>query len=105
MMLNWLPYDPPRHPERDALIYATTNAGIDTIEAIIRRHSLPVSYRRDGTLSVFTSRERAEKAHAKAEYLRSIGPNDDEQLKALIWPCSFGWKGSTGLCWTPTAAS
>lgn len=73
MMLNWLPYDPPRNPEVDALIYRTTNAGIDSIEEIIRRHNLPVSYRRDGTLSVFTSRARAEKGHAKAEYQRSIG--------------------------------
>ncbi|MBX3051958.1 MAG: FAD-dependent oxidoreductase [Caldilineaceae bacterium] len=73
MLLNWLPYDPPRNPERDALIYKTTNAGIDTIEAIIRRHSLPVSYRRDGTLSVFTSARRAEYAHAKVEYLQGIG--------------------------------
>lgn len=73
MLLNWLPYDLPPNPERDALIYATTNAGIDTIEAIIRRHNLPVSYRRDGTLSVFTSARRAEQAHAKAEYRRSIG--------------------------------
>lgn len=73
MMLNWLPFDPPRNPEQDALIYQTTNAGIDSIEAIIQRHNLAVSYRRDGTLSVFTSRERAEKAHAKAEYQRSIG--------------------------------
>ena len=73
MMLNWLPYDTPRNPEVDALIYKTTNAGIDTIEGIIRRHNLPVSYRRDGTLSVFTSAKRAEAAHAKAEYRRSIG--------------------------------
>ncbi|HRJ41109.1 MAG: FAD-dependent oxidoreductase [Caldilineaceae bacterium] len=73
MMLNWLPYDSPRNPALDALIYATTNAGIDTIEEIIRRHSLPVSYRRDGTLSVFTSPARAEYGHAKAEYQASIG--------------------------------
>jgi len=74
MMLNWLPYDPPpRNPARDALVYSTTNAGIDTIEEIIRRHNLPVSYRRDGTLSVFTTARRAEVAQAKAEYHRSIG--------------------------------
>ncbi|MBI3957248.1 MAG: FAD-dependent oxidoreductase, partial [Chloroflexi bacterium] len=73
MLLNGLPLDPPPNPAVDALIYATTNAGIDTIEEIIRRHKLPVSYRRDGTLSVFTNRERAERAHAKAEYHQSIG--------------------------------
>lgn len=73
MMLNWLPYDTPHNPEVEALIYATTDAGIDTIEAIIRRHNLSVSYRRDGTLSVFTSAKRAEAAHAKAEYHQSIG--------------------------------
>ncbi len=73
MTLNGLPLDPPPNPAVDALVYATTNAGIDTIEEIIRRHSLPVSYRRDGTLSVFTSAQRAEAAHAKAEYQRSIG--------------------------------
>ncbi len=73
MMLNGLPRDPAPHPETDVLIYQTTNRAIDEIEAIIRRHNLPVSYRRDGTLSVFTSPERAEYAHARVEYLRSIG--------------------------------
>ncbi len=73
MLLNGLPLDPPPNPAVDALVYQTTNAGIDTIEEIIRRHNLPVSYRRDGTLSVFTSAQRAEAAHAKAEYQRSIG--------------------------------
>lgn len=73
MMLNWLPYDPPPNPEVDALVYRTTNAGIDTIEEIIHRHSLPVSYRRDGTLSVYTSAVRADYAQARAEYLRDIG--------------------------------
>ncbi len=73
MLLNWLPLDPPPNPEIDALIYRTTNAGMDTIEEIIRRHDLTVSYRRDGTLSVFTSPERAEYAHAKVEYHRSLG--------------------------------
>ena len=73
MLLNGLPLDPPPNPAVDALIYRTTNAGIDAIEEIIRRHNLPVSYRRDGTLSVFTSAQRAEYAQAKAEYHRSIG--------------------------------
>lgn len=73
MMLNWI-YGV-ENPD-DALtqrIYQTTQAAMDMIEGIIQEHDLPVSYRRDGSLEVFTSAARAEAAHAEIEHLQSLG--------------------------------
>ncbi len=77
MMLHWLPTEEPLGPELDRRIYQITDAGMDTIEAIIRRHNLAVSYRRDGCLTVFTDPRRAEEAHALVEYRRSLGIPDE----------------------------
>jgi gamma-glutamylputrescine oxidase len=73
LMLNWLAVTGDYGPEMTARIYQTTSAGIQTIEAIIERHQLPVSYRKDGTLTVYTSPQRAEAAHEEVEYYQSLG--------------------------------
>lgn len=72
MMLNWTT----QHPTTDEglqAVYRATNSGIDTIMAIIQRHNLNVSHRRDGSLEVFTAATRAESAHKEAEHLQSLG--------------------------------
>lgn len=73
MMLNWIYGVGPMTPEMTARMYAATNGAIDTIEAVIREHNLDVSYRRDGTMEVFTRPERAEEAHAEIEALQALG--------------------------------
>jgi len=72
MMLNWLP-GVAGDDELTKLDYTVTNAAIDMIEGIIKEHELAVSYRRDGSLVVYTHAERAEAAHRHAEHLQSLG--------------------------------
>ena len=72
-MLNWLAITGDYGAELTARIYQTTHAGIQTIEEIIARHNLPVTYRKDGTVTVYTDAQRAEAAHAEVEYYQSIG--------------------------------
>ncbi|MFN8448126.1 MAG: FAD-dependent oxidoreductase [Anaerolineae bacterium] len=73
LMLNWLAVEGGYSPEMTARIYRTTHAAIDMIRAIIERHQLPVSHRAGGVLTLFTDAQRAEAAHAEAEYHQSIG--------------------------------
>lgn len=73
LMLNWLAIHGDYGDELTARIYQTTNAGIQTIEDIIARHNLPVTYRRDGSIIAYTDQHRAAAAHAEVEYHRSIG--------------------------------
>ena len=73
MMLNWVNGVSDHSPEMTARIYGMTSAGIQMIEDLIQRHQLPVSYRRDGTLTVFTDARRAEAAHAEVEAHHAIG--------------------------------
>ncbi len=56
-----------------AQIDRLTRAGIDALCARIARHALPVDHRRDGTVTVYTSAERAEAAHAAVEADNRIG--------------------------------
>ena len=73
LMLNWLAITGDYGAELTARIYQTTNAGIQTLESIIARHNLPVTYRKDGTVTVYTDAKRAEAAHEEVEYYQSIG--------------------------------
>ncbi len=73
MMLNWINGVETNDPEILRPIYQATSGGIDLIEQIIQRHNLPVDYRRDGTVTVYTSVERAEKKHAEIEQLNAAG--------------------------------
>jgi gamma-glutamylputrescine oxidase len=60
-------------PDLMAREYAVTNAAIDTIEGVIRDHSLNVRFRRNGCLHVATSPQAAEEAHALTEQLVARG--------------------------------
>lgn len=73
MMLNWINGVETDDVEVLRRVYQATSSGIDLIEEIIQRHSLPVDYRRDGTVTVYTSAERAEKKHAEIEWLNAAG--------------------------------
>jgi glycine/D-amino acid oxidase-like deaminating enzyme len=70
-MLNWI-YGTPRNDEILQQVYQVTRAAMDGIEAIIREHQLPVSYRRDGVIRVLTSTRNAEQAHADVEHLQKL---------------------------------
>jgi gamma-glutamylputrescine oxidase len=54
-------------------IYDVTKAGIDAIENIIHEHRLQVSFRRDGSLQVYTTAASAEAGHAHIEALNQHG--------------------------------
>lgn len=73
MMLNWIYGMGDTSDAVTAEIYRATNGAIDTIEEIIERHRLPVSYRRDGVMEVFTKSEGAEAAQAQVEHLNRLG--------------------------------
>lgn len=73
MMLNWLPSMYGYSPEMTARIYHMTRAGIEMIDGIIKRHQLPVSYRLDGTLTVYTDEARAAAAQAETEQQQQVG--------------------------------
>jgi gamma-glutamylputrescine oxidase len=73
MVLNWINGVDTDDPAVLNRVYQATSGGINLIEEIIQRHNLPVDYRRDGTVTVYTSAERAENAHAEIERLNSIG--------------------------------
>jgi gamma-glutamylputrescine oxidase len=73
MMLNWVTGMTDHSPLMSSLIYQTTRAGIEMIEDIIKRHNLSVSYRVDGTISVYTDPKRAEKAHREVEAHNEVG--------------------------------
>lgn len=73
LMLNWVNGVTDHSPAMTRRIYDMTHAGIDLIEGIIQRHNLPVSYRRDGTVTAYTNAQRAEAAHAEVEALNAIG--------------------------------
>lgn len=73
MMLNWVTGITDHSPEMLKRVYDTTHAGIQTIQEIIQRHNLKVSYRIDGTLTFYTDRKRAEAAHKEAEEHNAIG--------------------------------
>ena len=73
MMLNWINGISDHSDEMTKRVYDFTNSGIDMISGLIEEHNLDVSYRRDGSMEVFTNQERAEKAHQEAEHLQSIG--------------------------------
>jgi len=73
MMLNWITGVTDDSDEMTKRIYDATNAGIDMIVEIIKKHDLKVSYRRDGSMTVFTDPERAQAAKKHVDHLNSIG--------------------------------
>lgn len=73
MMLNWVTGVTDHSPEMTQRIYQATSAGIQMIVDLIQRHNLPVSYRLDGTLTIYTNSKRAEEAQREAEEHNTIG--------------------------------
>ncbi|HYO89401.1 MAG TPA: FAD-dependent oxidoreductase [Candidatus Limnocylindrales bacterium] len=73
MMLNWVTGVTDHSDETTRRIYDSTKAGMDSILALIERHHLPVQHRLEGTVTVYTSAQRAEKGHAECERYNRIG--------------------------------
>lgn len=73
MMLNWVNGIDTHDEALTRRIWACTQQGMDLIVETIRSEGLRVRLRRDGALETFTTHERAEQAHAKAERLRAWG--------------------------------
>ena len=73
MMLNWVYGTGPMSDEMTARVYQATSQTIDDIEAIIKKHDLKVSYRRDRCFEVFTDAKRAEEAKKEVNYLNKLG--------------------------------
>lgn len=73
LMLNWVNGVHLEDPEGTARVYHATRDGIDGIESLIREHDLPVRYKRDGALEVYTRADRAEEAHRRTEKLAALG--------------------------------
>jgi glycine/D-amino acid oxidase-like deaminating enzyme len=98
LMLNWLAITGDYGAELTARIYHTTQSAIDTIESIIARHKLPVSYRKGGTITAYTDPKRAEEAHAEVEYYRSIGVPEE------FWPADkLKLQGVYGAVYDPNS--
>jgi len=73
MMLNWVNGIDASDPALTRRIYRLTQDGIASIRAVIERHALPVDYRTDGTVTVYTDPGRAEAAHAHVEAENALG--------------------------------
>jgi glycine/D-amino acid oxidase-like deaminating enzyme len=73
MMLNWVNGIDSKDEAVTKRIWSTTQQGMDWITETIRTENLRVRLRRDGCLETFTSQERAEEAHRKAERLQAWG--------------------------------
>lgn len=102
MMLNWINGVEADDPEVAQRVYGVTREGIDGIEALIREHKLPVGYRRDGCLEVYTNPKLAEKAQKRTEKLASWGLPlvflEPSQLRKML--CA---EGAEGAVLDPTA--
>lgn len=73
LALNWINGIGTDDPDLTRQVYDLTSAGLVAIRTLIERHHLLVDHRFDGTLTLHTSPERAEAAHAEAEYLQGLG--------------------------------
>ncbi|MBE2239504.1 MAG: FAD-dependent oxidoreductase [Caldilineaceae bacterium] len=73
MMLNWVNGYDDASSELAARIYQVTSAAIDNLCALIERHHLPVDYRRDGTVTIYTDDARGAAAHALVVAQNAIG--------------------------------
>lgn len=71
--LNWINGVGFDDPELVRAVWEATRGGIDWIDATIRDHRLPVRWRREGALELYTDTRRAEAAAAHVEKLRGWG--------------------------------
>lgn len=102
MMLNWINGVDSKDAEGTQRVFAATRGGIDAIEAIIRKHDLPVRYNRDGCLEICTDSKRSEYAHARAEKLASWGI-PVRYLAGAELDARLRLQGATGAVLDPTA--
>jgi glycine/D-amino acid oxidase-like deaminating enzyme len=72
-VLNFFNGAEPADPARVRRLYEVTNAAIDDIEATLRSAGVDAGFAREGSLEVYTSAERAEAAHARAERHAAAG--------------------------------
>jgi glycine/D-amino acid oxidase-like deaminating enzyme len=101
MLLNWITGVDDHSPEMTARIFAATKAAMDTIEGIIHEHRLPVSFRRDGCMTAYTSPARAEHAHREAERLAALGL-PQVFLDSAALPQKLALGGVHGAVFDPT---
>lgn len=73
LALNWINGIDTSDPDLTRKVHGLTSAGLRAIRTLIERRRLPVDHRFDGTLTLHTSPERAEAAHAEVEYLHGLG--------------------------------
>ena len=101
MMLNWVYGTGNMSDEMTARVYNATNDTIERIEAIIAKHQLNVSYRRDGCFEVFTDEQRAADAKAEVDYLQGLGL-PIQFLDAEAVQKQIGLRGIYGGLFDPT---
>jgi glycine/D-amino acid oxidase-like deaminating enzyme len=73
LVLTGLPGLHPHDLEGYRRHYEISREGIDLIESIIKENNLPVPFRREGCLKVFTNQKRADLAAAQTEERRAVG--------------------------------
>lgn len=72
-ILNWLANHDGCDAEMLARIYRETNSGINSLLDIIRQHTPNIPYQAGPAIEMYTSKQRAEAAHADVEYMNGIG--------------------------------
>jgi len=97
-VLHWVNGVEPRTPEELRRIHAATGAGIDLAEQLASRFAPPGTFRRRGSLTVYTDLRRAEAAAAHVEELHRAG------IPAEFVPESrLGIRGARGAVLDPLA--
>lgn len=100
--LNWVNGVGFDDPELVRAIWEATRGGIDWIADTIREHRLPVRWRREGALELYTDAARAEAAHAHVEKLRGWGI-PVEYLQGAELTARVRLSGAQGAIFDPTA--
>ncbi len=102
LVLTGLPGLHPKGPDEYRDHYQMSREGIDLIESIIRENSLPVPFRREGCLKVFTSQRRADIAAAETERRHAAGV-PEEFLAGEVLDDWIRMRGAKGAILDPTA--
>jgi len=97
-VLNWINGVTTDNPERLRRLHATTCRGIDLAEELAERYAPPGTFRRQGSLVVYTDPRRAEAAHGHTERLAEAG------IPArFLGPDTLGIEGARGAVLDPLA--
>jgi glycine/D-amino acid oxidase-like deaminating enzyme len=72
-VLNWINGVSTDDPERLLRLHGTTRRGIDLAEELAARYAPAGTFRRRGSLVVYTDPRRADAAHAHVERLAQAG--------------------------------